>query len=232
MDTENSLGANMVEQNESHSPLLVDSLQHSVSKEAAPLLNFVLKHIKAITLGLVLLISVIVGAGIYNYIHEQNILEAQEMLMTLSTGASTESQLNDLRTFAGTAPEQIRPAALLALAKASLRVKDYAGAANAWGKLQELGVESLRDLAGLGRADAYARMDEYKKAQTVLTQMLPTASEAYKLPVKHQLAIMAEKSGDVDTSIVLYKEIEESVPEANKAFYAHKIAALNQKIKK
>lgn len=222
----------MVEQKEPHSPLLVDSLQQSVSKEAAPLLNFVLKHIKAIALGLFLLIGAIAGAGIYNYMHEQSILEAQETLMTLSAGASTEAQLNNLKAFVGTAPEQVRPAALLALAKASLRVKDYAAAAEAWGTLQGLGVDSMRDLAGLGRADAYARMGEYKKAQEVLTQMLPTASEAYKLPAKHQLAIMAEKSGDVKTSVTLYKELEEDVPEANKAFYAHKIAALTLKLKK
>ncbi|SIN73505.1 hypothetical protein [Halodesulfovibrio marinisediminis] len=222
----------MTEQKEPHSPLLMDSLQQSVSKEAAPLLNFVLKHIKMIALGLFLLISAIAGAGIYSYMHEQSILVAQQQLMTLSQGASTEAKLNELRAFAEAAPEDIRPAALLALAKASLRIKDYVSAADAWGTLQNLGADSMRDLAGLGRADAYARMGDYKKAQEVLTQMLPTAAEAYKLPAKHQLAIMAEKSGDVETSVKLYKELEENVPEANKAFYAHKIAALNLKLKK
>lgn len=222
----------MVEQKEPHSPLLVDSLQHSVSKEAAPLLNFVLKHIKAIALGLFLLVSAIAGAGIYNYTHEQTILKAQETLATLSTGASTEKQLEMLKSFVATVPEQVRPAALLALAKSSLRINDYASAAEAWEALQKLNVDSTRDLAGLGRADAYSRMGEYKKAQDVLAQMLPTASEAYKLPVKHQLAMMAEKSGDVKTSVTLYKELEEDVPEANRAFYAHKIAALNLKLKK
>lgn len=222
----------MVEQKEPHSPLLVDSLQQSISKEAAPLLNFVLKHIKAIALGLVLLVSTIAGAGIYNYMHDQKILKAQETLATLSVGASTEAQLDTLKSFVGTAPDQVRPAALLALAKASLRVKDYVSAAEAWGTLQKLDVGSMRDLAGLGRADAYARMGEYKNAQDVLAQMLPTVSDAYKLPAKHQLAIMAEKSGDVKTSVTVYKELEENVPDANKAFYAHKIAVLNLKLKK
>lgn len=222
----------MVDHKEPHSPLLVDSLQQSVSKEAAPLLNFVLKHIKSIALGLFLLVSVIAGAGIYNYMHEQKILNAQQTLMDLSAGASTEAQLHELKAFAQSAPEQVRPAALLALAKAALRVHDYASAADAWGTLQKLNVDSMRDLAGMGRADAYARMGDYKMAQQVLTEMLPVASEAYKLPAKHQLAIMAEKSGDVATSAAMYKELEESVPDANKAFYAHKISALNLKLKK
>lgn len=221
----------MVKQNDSHSPLLVDSLQQNISKEAAPLLNFVLRHSKAIALGLVVLVGAMAGFGIYNYMHEQKIAHAQERLGELAVSASTESQLKALKTFVATVPAQVQPAGLLALAKASLRVKDYASAVDAWGKLQSLNVEGMHDLAGLGKADAYARMGDYKKAQEVLTAMLPDASEAYVLPAKHQLALMAEQSGDMKTSLMLYKDLEEAVPEANKAFYTRKVALLTGKLK-
>ncbi|MCT4534437.1 tetratricopeptide repeat protein [Halodesulfovibrio sp.] len=221
----------MVDHKEHESSLLVDSLQKNISQEAAPLLNFVLKHVKAIAFGLVLLTGTIAGFGIYNYVHEGNIAKAQETLTELTSAPLNEAQLAKLKKFAETSPVQVRPAALLALAKASLRAENYASAVDAWGTLQALNIESMRDIAGLGKADAYARMGDYKKAQEVLTQMLSSASEAYRLPAKHQLAMMAEKSGDVKTSITLYKELESVVPPANKAFYSHKIAMLNLKLK-
>ena len=221
----------MSEQQNAHTPL-VDTLQQSVSREAAPLLNFVLKHIKAIAAGLFAIVVIISGAGMYNYTHEQSILEAQSKLATLSDGASTEKQLNELKAFVDEAPEQVRPAGLLALAKASLRVKDYSAAETAWAKLQATGIESMRDLAGMGRADALANMGKYKEAVTVLEGLVPQASEAYRLSIKHQIAIMAEESGEVDKALAAYKELEAEVPAANKKFYTHKISSLNIKHKK
>ena len=220
----------MSEQSNAHTPLFVDTLQQSVSKEAAPLLNFVLKHIKMIAAGLLALVMLISGVGMYHYMHDQKILTAQTELATLAAGASTEAQLADLKAFVETVSAEVRPAALLTLAKASLRVNDYAAAESAWAALQATGIDSMREIAGMGRANAYAKMGKLTEAVTVLETLVPQASKAYVLTVKHQLALMAEQSGDVEKALAVYKELETAVPAANKKFYTHKIASLsNQK---
>ena len=222
----------MSEQQSAPTPILVDSLQQSVSKEAAPLLNFVLRNIKAIAVGLVVLVGLISGAGIYNYMQEKNIADAQATLAELSGGASTESQINALKAFADEAPAKVRPAALLALANASLRVRDYPVAIEAWKALRNENIGSMNDMAAMGISDALARSGDFKGAQAELESALPTVSKAYELTLKHQLALMAEKSGDLARALALNNELAESVPAANKAFYTHKIALLKNKLGK
>lgn len=222
----------MSEQQSAPNPILVDSLQQSVSKEAAPLLNFVIKNIKKIVVGLLVVVGLISGAGIYNYLQEKNVAEAQATLAELADGASTESQLNALKAFADKAPAKVRPAALLALAKASLRIHDYPAAIEAWTALQDENIVSMNDMAAMGVADALARSGNYTDAQAKLEKALPVVSKAYELTLKHQLALMAEKSGDLTRSLALYNELAENVPAANKAFYSHKIAILKNKLGK
>ena len=210
-------------------PVLLNELQSEVSHEAAPLLQFILKHAGIIVAGLVLFVLVLAGTAGYNWYNERARQDAQKELAQVLLANEGEKLVTALEGFIPKAPATIRNAALLNLASAAMEQKAYAKAATASGDLAAADPQgAVGLLAALNQGQALILADKAQEAVTVLEKLQSLMPEGQRNVVRESLAEAALRVGDTTKAKQIFELMANSTMGAEAEFFRYRVRTIEQ----
>ncbi len=211
------------------STALLSDLQSEVSTEAAPLLEFILKHAGKIAAALALFALVLAGTAGYNWYASRAADQARLDLARLVITTQGKDKVKALEAFAAEAPRAARAAALLALGDAALEVKEYDRAAAAFGRLAEADKDgALGLLAAYNQGEVLNRAGKHAEALAVFEKLENQMPESTRNTVRGVLAQTAVQAGQPERARAAFEALAASStgPEAEYfRFRAQQLAA-------
>ncbi len=187
-------------------PQLLEEIQSEVSTEAAPLLQFILKHAILIMACLGLFVVILAGIGGYNWYAERNLLEGQAKLSSIVLSNQGEERVKALESFLTTAPTELKGGTILALAEVSMELKNYDKAAEHYGALAALDSQgAVGLLAALNQGQALLLAGKAKQAVDVLESIVNKPSTVQRVVIQQALAEAALQAGDVEKARQTYE---------------------------
>lgn len=207
-------------------------LKAETSKEAAPLLEFVLKHIRVIILGIIVFIILAVAFGVWQWKVDTAFKEANSTFVTITDMQDPAQKIEALKSLAKTAPKDLKLPILLEEASAAAQVKQF-----------DLAITSLREAIELTKdtafalslhfalADVYVTANKPEEALKLMDELAKTAPEALKNSLLEERALLSESIGNKEKAISCYQElIAASTPEtaSTNAFYQSRIDELSK----
>jgi predicted negative regulator of RcsB-dependent stress response len=179
-----------------------------VSVEAAPLLQFMARNAAAIMVLLGLAVAAVVGIGAWQWYASKRDEEAQTNLARLLLKQEGAARVSALESFAATAPDSVRLAALMELGLAALAEKDAAKAAAAFARVAALDKDKpLGAFATLSEARTLMQAGKAAEALAVLEPLENTAPEYLRVQVRGLIALNARLAGKIDRAIRAYEDL-------------------------
>jgi len=211
-------------------PGVMGELQSEVSAEAAPLLQFIVRHVSVIVGVVLLLIAGILATGIYQWNSARNLREAQTALGKILTGAAGADRAAALEALVKDAPESMRTGLWLEVAAAAQEAGDYAKAAAAFARVGQLDKTTLGLVSVMNQADMLLRIGDAAQSLSVLEPLLAGAPETMRFVVREAVAMAAEAAGDSGKAIEMYQSMLASAGDGQDiAYYKARIATLQKK---
>lgn len=209
---------------------ILDSIQSEVSKEASPLLEFLIRNSKKIALLVVLVIVAAAAFGGWTVYSENQVNAAREELGLLVVRPESEAKLAALEKFAADAPAELKTGAYLALASSAAQAGRHDLAASAWGQIASLTGSPMHFTAQLGEAASLKDQGKGEQALMLLESML-SGTPAEMSPVLNSAILdLAEDLGQWDRALQACNNIlnDESIS-ADKAFWRQRAEYLRLK---
>ena len=205
---------------------LMGELKSEVAGEAAPLLTFVLKHIKLIVGVILLAIALIIGYGVWQWHTDKTLREAHMELGRILVGTDNTAKISALENFVNKAPESMHGGIMLEIATTAMEDGNLQKAADAYGQVFKLDPQgAMGVIAALNQADLLLRLNKPQEALTTLNAI--QAPEHMKSTVQAQQALALEIAGQRSEAITKYEALlAMATQEQDISFYRHKIAAL------
>ncbi len=153
---------------------LLNSVESEVSKESAPLLEFLVRHARKIALAVVVLVVILAGYGGYRWWEARNhATGVKDLGRVLVAGASPE-QLQKVMAFAEQGPSSTRTAAYFEAARIATELGDKTMASAAWAKVAQAGgamgfiaqINQAQLLAASGDPEGAARLYQSIKSES------------------------------------------------------------------
>ncbi len=217
----------MPQQGGQQSGQLLNELQAEVSTEAAPLLQFLMKHAVNIMCTLGLFVLVLVGVGAYGYYTDKAEAEAQHELSKIMLSNQGQERIAQLRAFLPKAPDSMRLAITLDLAESAMEIEAYAEAATHFGSVaaqleQDDPKSAMGLMAALNEGRALLMAKKPADALVVLEKLLPRVPEGYEMLVQEPLAEAALEAGDVAKAQKTFEAMAASLAPSEAAFYLYR----------
>lgn len=212
-------------ENEEHRGL-VDAIQSEVSDEAAPFLDFLARNAKSIILGVVAFIVVIAGYGVYEYTERQAIAESKKALGDIIVNKPLTERESLLKAYLEQAPEELKAAALMELARAQQASGKYEEAAASWGNLAAASNGPVSVIAGMGQAKALSEAGKHDEALGILQSLEGAAGKAFAATLHKDTAQVAEAAGKYDVAVAEYEKLLPEAGEGEKEYLSYKINTL------
>lgn len=213
-------------------PGLLGELQSEVATEAAPLLSFVLRHIKVVVGAVAALILFIVGCGVWQWRIASAENEACLALGRILTGQSGSAQAAALEALAEKVPASMRQGVLLSAASSAAAAGKPDRAAAVYGKVYEADPQgALGVMSGLNEAALLRQGGNMKGALAVLEKLETAAPQAARVMVREELAATAEQAGEKARALQAYEALVQDlsvapVPGLDAGFYRDRIKQL------
>lgn len=209
---------------------MLGAMKAEVSPEAAPLWDFVLRHARAIAVGVLGVIVIIMAVAAWQWRQERAAAAARDDLGRISAAADPAARLAGLEAFAADAPATVYAATQLELAQAAAQSENWEKAAAAYSALIQREPDSPLALpARFNLADILLRQGRAAEAVTELETLLTRAPDEFKPYLNEQIGEAAEAAGLRDKAVSAYEAaiaaLADSAP-AEAAYYQSRIAAL------
>ncbi len=206
---------------------ILNELQAEVSTEAAPLLQFLMKHAVNIMCTLGLFVIVLVGLGAYNYYDDKANAEAQQKLSSIMLSTEGQTRIDQLQAFLPTAPDSIHTAVLLDLAESYMEIEAYSEAAVQFGTVnarlsEEDPKGAMAVMSALNQGQALLLAKKPAEALAVLEKLLPLVPEGYASVVQQPLAEAALQSGDVAKAQKIFEDMAANITPSEGAYYIYR----------
>lgn len=186
---------------------MMGELQSEVSAEAAPLLQFITRHVSKIVGVVLVLIVAIVATGIYQWQSDKAMHEAQLALGKALTTPDGEARIKALEDLLGSAPESLREGVQLEVALAAMEAEQFEKAAAAFGAVAKADMGPMGTAAGMNQASALLRAEKAAEAVAVLEDLERTAPEAMRASLLTSLAVAAEAAGNTERAVKAYESL-------------------------
>ena len=210
---------------------LLQALRDDVSPEASPALQFLLDNAKAISTVVVLGIIIAVAVIIYHWNYKKNIEQAKSDIAAVLVSQQGNKRIEALENLLPEVPDQLLDGLYLEMVYTAEEIKEPAKATELWDKIYNHTQDSaLKIVAGIGKAKGLAAQDKNAEALALLETLSQTENSALLPQVRMQLAMLAEKTGDLQKSRDTYQLLLINSGEFDKAFLTNQIELLNQKI--
>jgi hypothetical protein len=189
-------------------PGILGELQSEVSVEAAPLLQFIARHAAAIMVLLGLSVAVVVGVGAWQWYASKRDEEARADFARLLLQQQGAARVSALESFAATAPDSVRLAALMELGLAALAEKDAAKAAAAFARVAALDKgQALGVAAVLSEAQTLMQAGKAAESLEILEALENTVPEYMRIQVRGLIALNARQAGKTDRAVKAYEDL-------------------------
>lgn len=206
------------------------ALTEEVDVSLHPLLQTIVDNIKLIVGVIVGLILVVGGYAAYGSIHASRVAKAQTELATLIAMPDPAERAKALEAF--DAPSSLGTAVQLELAGALTAMGEHDRAAAIWQQLTHVGVADLGLVAALGQATELNKAGKYADAAAVLAGLRGNVPDGYKAMVLHRLAYASEQSGDWNTALSCWQELQDINTSEDNGFVHGKIVNAKAKLEK
>ncbi len=211
---------------------LEQELKAGTVQEAAPLLEFVLSHIKTIISVIIIAIIVIAGWGMWQWNSENAQAEATREFQKIVDIQDPQQKLNALVEFSKSAPSNLAIGILVEEASTASVVKNYELASV---KLQEA-IEADKNSAlsltlYLALADVYILDNKADKALALMEEYIKIIPENLYTVALEEIAIIAETMGNKEKALSSYKELLEktdATATTAQSFYKARISQLSK----
>jgi hypothetical protein len=210
-------------------PGVMGELQSEVSAEAAPLLRFMVEHVRVIVGVVFVLIAGIIATGVYQWHSSRSLREARMALGKVLLGTAGAERVNALESLIKDAPESMRIGLWLEVAAAAQETQDYAKAAAAFARVAQLDKSPLGLASVMNQSDMLLRAGNAAEGLSVLEPLLTSAPDSMRLTVREAAAAAAEAAGNAEKAIEMYKSILLDGQGQDIAYYRARIAALEKK---
>ncbi len=209
---------------------MMGELQSEVSVEAAPLLQFITRHVALIVGVVLLLIAAIVATGVYQWYTAKTVREAQLSLGKVLTSTTGEAKIQALEALLPDMPGSMREGVQLEIALAALLVENYEKSAAAYGAVAAMDKGLMGAVAAMDQADALLRGDRAAEALSVLEELERTAPETMRVMVWESLGSAAEAAGKPERAAKAYESLvaHGDAVGADLAYYRARIRDLTQ----
>ncbi len=208
---------------------LLNEIQSEVSSEAAPLLDFLMRHGISIMAGLALFVAVLLGYGAYTWYDTSKTEEAQLELSRIVLANVGEKRIEALETFSKTAPESINMSTLLALAETAASMQNYSLAATYFGKIVNADPDGpIGTMAALNQGQALILAKKYGDAAPVLEGLLSRVVDNQRNVVRNALAEALLLMGDTAKAKQLFEAMANESQGAEADFYRYRAKTVDQ----
>ncbi|BBD06932.1 hypothetical protein [Desulfovibrio ferrophilus] len=215
-------------QQESHAPL--GALGEEVDESLHPLLQAIVDNIKLIVGVIGALILIVGGYAVFDSVQGSRLADSRTELASLIATQDPAQRAKALEEF--DAPSGLSTAVQLELAGALAAAGEHERAAAIWGQLSDVDTADLGLVASLGQAAELGKSGKYAEAAAVLAGLRDSIPEGYKALVLHRLAYASEHSGDWETSLSCWEELQTSNQSADNGFITGKIKTAKAKLEK
>ncbi|SDN31220.1 ChAPs (Chs5p-Arf1p-binding protein) [Desulfonauticus submarinus] len=186
-------------------PQILEQIEAEVDETVHPLLEKILNNIKPIayTLG-----AIVLAVGIYSgvkYYQTQTLQKAKNELGVILVSSKNKAQ--DLENFLNKAPDRLKPAVYIELAKIYVAQKQEQKALNVFKKLENMDVD-IYPICILTEVNLLIDKDKYKTAYQLLKSAEDKIPSDYKKEVLYKKAFLAEKTRDLKNAYAFYQELK------------------------
>lgn len=200
-------------------------------EQMSPLARFVSQYWRIAAAGVVAALLVLAGLAWYNASAKQSRAKAENDLGAIIAEKTGPERLSALEAFLKTAPDSVKGATLLEIARTAQEQRVFAKAADAWNQLAVSGPDGIRELAVVGQATALAQAGDLPKAVSVLADFMPKAPKAFQPIVARQLAAVAEEAKAWKEALAAYELMKNAANGGSKSFYEAKVDEIKAKMK-
>ncbi len=202
---------------------LLNEIQSEVSSEAAPLLDFLVRHGVSIMSCLALFVAVLLGYGAYTWYDTSKTEEAQLELSRIVLANVGEKRIETLENFSKDAPESINISILLALSETAASMQNYPLAATYFGKIVSADPDGpVGTMAALNQGQALILAKKYGDAVPILEGLLSRVVDTQRNVVRSALAEAVLLMGDTAKAKQLFEAIANESQGAEADFYRYR----------
>lgn len=215
-------------------PTLMDGLRSEVSPENAPLLRFITRHAASIAGFILLLLLILGGVAVWNWIERGREQETREELARISAELKGQDRDEALLRLAENAPDNVKLFIYLSLGKSAQENGNPILAADAYAKAAEIdGDGPLGMTAVLGSAMSLLMQGKFHQAYPMLEQLaakLPSARQS--LEFKQLLAESAAHAGKKREALELYRELARQTQTPQAGMFIQRAEQLEKELRK
>lgn len=211
---------------------LLEGIQGEVSAENAPLLEFITRYAWLIAGGVLLLLLILGGLGIWNWYRNGKLEDARAELGMINAQYQGQAKLKALRQLAENAPVGAQLQAWLDLARSAQENGDIQLAAEAWTRAAELDRGGAMGLtAALGAASVYLRKGDYQEALTALQELEQRTPELADIQeFQRMLAEAAARAGKLDLARNIYQKLATEFQTEESAYFQKRADVLAEEL--
>ena len=168
----------------------------------------------------------------YSYYKTQTLRNAQENVDRITSTQSGEARISALEEFLPQAPEEMRTALHLQLARLCMQEETFDRAIPHWEHLAENSSDQdLQIVAAIGRATALAASGNTGEALDLLQRTAEHAPQRYQRSLQMKIASTAERAGRWEQALKAYQaladmDLDQEQPDE---FIEHKIKRMQEK---
>lgn len=206
-------------------PKFSAEMQAEVSPEAAPLWNFVTKHIRyiaGIIVSVVVIITIIAG---WQWYREKQLAETRINLGRIIAMQNPEHRFSELQRFLGTVPSQLELSVLLELSSTAVSLGKWDAALEYYQKIsQKTTLAPLNFSARMNHAQIQMHKGDFSSARNEFHEIVQSAPNEIKSLIYQLAAEAAEMLHDKAGAITDYEAAVAALPptdnQSNAFFHA------------
>jgi len=211
---------------------ILKELQSEVSVEAAPLMQFIVRHATLIMVSVGIFAVVLAGVGSYNLYSSSQLEKMQNELATIVMITDAQKRFIALEEFAKTVPEGVRLATLLELASVAISIEKYDTAINSYAEIaKDGGDDPLAQIAMLNQAEILLRVGKANESLALLEKLELQINSNSKIVMLSILAEAAILANQPERAINAFEELAASTSGAEADFFRYRGKILQDKNK-
>ncbi len=208
---------------------VLDRIMSEADDSAHPFLQKIQDNLRTIVLVVGTIIFVAAAYSINSFWQERKVSQANSRLEAIMTKDDPRERVAGLEDFLNSAPERLKGAMLLEIARSSMNLQEYERAAASFSELARLD-RDMRPVAILGRAKAFELMGEHYRALSELKDNSEQIPQEFRIQYYTLLAFNAERARDYSAAMEAYQSLKNLARGEDTGFIEFKINQLQQKI--
>lgn len=214
---------------ESEKKGLLDRIMSEADDSAHPILQKIQEHIYKIVLVLGLVLFIAAAYSLHSFWQERKINLANAEMEEIMVQADPHARMSQLETFLNKAPDRLKGAIFLEMARTSMDMEEYEKAADSFGQLGKFD-RDMRPVALLGKAKAYELMEEHGRALRALQEESSAIPDEFQVQYLNLMSFNAERAGDYAAALDAYERLKDKAQGTEIDFIEYKIKTLRQKL--